>query len=384
MNFAHSPEQLAFYDRVRAFAEAELNGDVYADDHAQRFPRERWERCAHFGIQGLSVPGRYGGSTEEVDFVRALLGMEALGYGCRDNGLAFALNAQMWTVQVPIRDFGSEEQKQRYLPTMAAGRLIGAHALTEPEAGSDVLSMQLHAERQEDGSYLLNGEKRYITLGPVADVVLVFAKTRPELGAWGMSAFLVDRGTPGFTQSEKHDKMGLRTVPIGSLTFTDCRVPATALLGKEGMGYAITNHSLEYDRCAILASQLGAMQRQLEEAVAFARERKQFGQPVGKFQSVSNRLVDMKVRLETARLLLHKVAWLKESGKSAALESAMLKLYLSEAFVASSLDAIRTRGGDAYLGGGGVERDLRDAIGGLLYAGTSDIQRNIIAKLLGL
>lgn len=383
MNFSHSPEHLAFRDRVRAFATT-LNDNVKADDDDQRFPRELWERCADFGIQGLSVPGEYGGTEEEPDFVRGLLGMEAFGYGCRNNGLAFALNAQMWTVQVPILDFGTEEQKSRYLPDMAAGKIIGAHALTEPEAGSDVMSMKLHAEPQPDGSYVLNGEKRYITLGPVADVVLVFAKTKPDLGAWGLSAFLVDKGTPGFVQSEKHDKMGMRSVPIGSLTFTDCRLPATALLGREGMGYAITNHSLEYDRCSILASQLGAMERQLEESVAFAKERRQFGQSIGKFQAVSHRLVDMKVRLETARLLLYKVAWLKQQGKSAVMEAAMLKLHLSESFVASSMDAIRTRAADAYLGGGGVDRDLRDAVGGLLYAGTSDIQRNIIAKFLGL
>lgn len=384
MNFTHPPEHLAFQSRVRTFATEELSRDVKADDHAQRFPRELWEQCAAFGIQGLSVPKKYGGTTEEVDFFRALLGMEALGYGCPNNALAFALNAQMWTVQVPIRDFGTEEQKQRYLPPMAAGKLIGAHALTEPDAGSDLMSMQLRAEPQADGGYLLNGEKCYITLGPIADVVLVFAKTKPKLGAWGISAFLVDKGTDGFIQSEKHDKMGMRSVPIGSLSFRDCYLPASALLGRDGMGYAITNHSLEYDRCSILASQLGAMERQLEESVAFARERKQFGKPIGSFQSVSNRLVDMKVRLETARLLLYKVAWLKQQGKSAVMEAAMLKLHLSESFVASSLDAIRTRGADAYLGGGGVDRDLRDAVGGLLYAGTSDIQRNIIAKFLGL
>jgi hypothetical protein len=374
MDFSWPQEYLDYKDQVAAFAAAELNGDAAADDHDQRFPRELWERCADFGIQGLSLPQAYGGALEEADFVRALLAMEGLGYGCRDNGLAFALNAQMWTVQVPIRDFGSEEQKQKYLPAMAAGKLIGAHALTEAEAGSDVMNMQLAAEPQPDGGYLLNGAKRYITLGPIADVVLVFAKTKPKLGAWGISAFLVDKGTPGFVQSDKKNKMGMRSVPIGSFEFKDCYLPSTALLGKDGMGYAITNHSLEYDRCAILASQLGAMERQLEETVAYARGRKQFGQSVGKFQAVSHRIVDMKMRLETSRLLLHKTAWLKQRGKSAVMEAAMLKLQLSEAFVTSSMDAIRTRGADAYLGGGGVDRDMRDAIGGVLYAGTSDIQ----------
>lgn len=383
MDFTWPQEYLDFKARVTEFAQSELNGDPVADDRDQRFPFELWAKCADFGIQALPLPAKYGGPLEEVDFLRALLGMEALGYGCRDNGLALALNAQMWTVQVPIRDFGNEEQKQRYLPALAKGDLVGAHALTEMEAGSDVMAMKLRAEKV-DGGYRLNGDKRYITAGPIADVVLIFAVTNPEHGAWGISAFLVDKGTPGFIQSEKQNKLGMRSVPIGSFEFNDCFLPDTAILGRPGLGFAITNHSLEYDRCCIMASQLGAMQRQLEESVAYAKTRKQFGQSIGKFQAVSHRLVDMRVRLETARLLLYKVAWLKQQGESVVMEAAMLKLHLSESFVASSMDAMRTRGGDGYLGGGGADRNLRDAVGGLIYAGTSDIQKNIIAKYLGL
>ncbi|MFK8164654.1 MAG: acyl-CoA dehydrogenase family protein [Lewinella sp.] len=383
MDFSWPQEYLDYKERVASFAAAELSGQSRENDATQTFPRHLWEACATFGIQGLSLPKAYGGALEEVDFMRALLAMEALGYGCTDNGLAFALNAQMWTVQTPILHFGSEAQKQKYLPGMAAGKIIGAHALTEPEAGSDIMSMQLAAVKTDEG-YRLTGSKHLITLAPLADVVLVFAKTNPKLGGWGISAFLVDRDTPGFTVSDKMDKMGMRSIHIGSLHFEDCFVPADALVGGEGLGFSIMNHSLEYDRCAILASQLGAMERQLDGAVKFARERKQFGQSIGSFQAVSHRIADMKLRLETSRLLLYKTAWLKQRGDSARLEAALLKLQLSEAFVASSLDAVRTWGGGAYLGNGGVERDLRDAVGGVLYAGTSDIQKNIIAKFLGL
>jgi alkylation response protein AidB-like acyl-CoA dehydrogenase len=383
MDFSWPQEYLDYKERVSSFAAAELSGESRENDASQTFPRHLWEACAAFGIQGLSLPKAYGGALEEVDFMRALLAMEALGYGCTDNGLAFALNAQMWTVQTPILHFGSEAQKQKYLPAMAAGKLIGAHALTEPEAGSDVMSMQLAAVKTE-GGYRLSGTKHLITLAPLADVVLVFAKTNPKLGGWGISAFLVDRDAPGFTTSDKMDKMGMRSIHIGSLHFDDCFVPADALVGGEGLGFSIMNHSLEYDRCAILASQLGAMERQLDGAIKFARERKQFGKSIGSFQAVSHRIADMKLRLETSRLLLYKTAWLKQQGDSARLEAALLKLQLSEAFVASSLDAVRTWGGGAYLGNGGVERDLRDAVGGVLYAGTSDIQKNIIAKFLGL
>ena len=206
----------------------------------------------------------------------------------------------------------------------------------------------------------------------------------PEKGKWGVTAFLVEKGTAGLSASASHHKMGLRTVPIGELDFKDCFVPESNRLGAEGAGFSISNHSLEYERCSIFASQLGAMERQLEQTIEHARTKQRFNQPIGKFQSVSNKVADMRLRLETSRLLTYKVAWLKQTNQSAMLESALLKLHISESFLESSMDAIRINGGDGYLTENGVERDLRDAVGGVLYAGTSDIQRNIIAKLLRL
>ena len=382
MDFGWTDEQLARRAAARDFARRELADDALdARDHDGRFERALWERCARFGILGLSVPAGLGGS--EIDLPTAMLVMEGLGEGCPDNGLAFALNAQLWTVQRPIVRFGSDAQKRRYLPGLCDGTLLGAHALTEPEAGSDAYSLTTRAERR-GADYVLNGTKSLVTLAPIADVALVFASTNPAAGKWGVSAFVVERSSPGFRASAAQDKMGLRTVPIGSLHFEDCVVPESARLGPEGAGVSISNNSLEVERCCILASQLGAMERQLQRAIAYARSRRQFGQPIGKFQSVSNRVADMKLRIETARLLLYKVAWLVERGQPAMMEAALLKLYLSEAFVESGLDAIRIHGGIGYLSETGVERDLRDAVGGVLYAGTSDIQRNIISRLLGL
>jgi alkylation response protein AidB-like acyl-CoA dehydrogenase len=382
MDFGWTDEQLARRAAARDFARRELADDALdARDHDGRFERALWERCARFGILGLSVPAELGGS--EIDLPTAMLVMEGLGEGCPDNGLAFALNAQLWTVQRPIVRFGSDAQKRRYLPGLCDGTLLGAHALTEPEAGSDAYSLTTRAERR-GADYVLNGTKSLVTLAPIADVALVFASTNPAAGKWGVSAFVVERSSPGFRASAAQDKMGLRTVPIGSLHFEDCVVPESARLGPEGAGVSISNNSLEVERCCILASQLGAMERQLQRAIAYARSRRQFGQPIGKFQSVSNRVADMKLRIETARLLLYKVAWLVERGQPAMMEAALLKLYLSEAFVDSGLDAIRIHGGIGYLSETGVERDLRDAVGGVLYAGTSDIQRNIISRLLGL
>lgn len=365
-----------------AFAQTALQSDVVAADRDSVFPKELWLACAEHGIQGLAAPEAYGGKGE-IDLLTGMLIMEGLGKGCRDNGLCFALNAQMWTVQLPIVDFGTDEQKAKYLPGFTKGEIIGCHAVTEPKHGSDAFSMETHAEKVE-GGYRINGTKRLVSLAPIADVALVFATINPEVGKWGVTAFLVNLKAEGITVSESQAKMGLRTVPIGEIHFENHFLPESQRLGPEGAGASISNHSLEIERCSILASQLGAMERQLDDSVARAKSRKQFGKPIGHFQSVSNRLADMKLRLETARLLLYQVAWLKERKQPAMLEAAMLKLHLSESFLSSSMDAIRTFGGDGYLTETEVERDLRDAVGGVLYAGTSDIQRNIIAGMLGL
>lgn len=383
MDFSWPSEYINYKEQVIEFAKSELKANFIEADAIGLFPNELWKKCAQFGIQGLAATKAYGGQKEEIDLMRALLAMEGFGYGCVDNGLAFGLNAQMWTVQIPILEFGTKEQKKRFLQPLVNGEKIASHALTEPDAGSDIFNMELTA-RKEGDTYILNGKKHLITFAPIADVALVFAKTNPKLGKWGVSAFLIEKGTKGFEASAVKNKMGLRTIPIGDFNFDNCRIPLENRLGGEGAGFSIMNHSLEYDRCCILASQLGAMERQLEETIDFVKERKQFGQAVGKFQSVSNRVADMKLRLETSRLLLYKVAWLKQEGKSAMIEAAMLKLHLGESFVASSMDALRNRGGRGYLTEFGVERDVRDAIGSVLYAGTSDIQRNIIARLLGL
>ncbi len=383
MDFSWSTEQIQYKEKVIAFAKKELHDDLVSRDKQNIFARDLWNKCAEFGIQAMASTTKYGGRHDEVDLLSSVLALEGLGYGCLDNSLAFGLNAQMWTVQLPIVQFGTEEQKQKFLPPMVNGEWIGAHALTEPNIGSDVFNMEMTAEKTDKG-YILNGQKRLVTFAPIADVALVFANVNPKLGKWGITAFLVEKGMNGLSQSPNRDKMGLRTIPQGELNFDNCFVPEENRLGGEGAGFSMINHSLEYERCSILASQLGSMERQLENTVSFVNKRKQFGQSIGKFQSVSNRVVEMKLRLETSRLLLYKVAWLKQTGQTAMLEAALLKLQLSESFLDSSMDAIRCFGGNGYLTDLGIERDLRDAVGGVLYAGTSDIQRNIVANLLGL
>ena len=381
MDFSWSPDQHALREKVIAFAQAELNDDLARRDRREEFLAENWRKCADFGLFGWNVPEEYGGRGRDI--LTAVCLMEALGYGCRDNGLTLAVNAQVWTIHEPLLTFGSEEQKRRYLPKLCAGKIMAADAITEEYAGSDALKMSTRARRSDSG-YVLNGRKMFIGMAPVADLAIVFAKTDPDAGQWGISAFLVEKGTPGFGVTENRSKMGLRTVPMGGFSFEDCEVPETCRLGAEGAGMSLFQHTMEWERAFILASHVGAMARQLDESVEFAKKREQFGKPVSAFQSVSNRIVEMRVRLETSRLLLHKLAWMKHHGKSAAIEAATANLHIAESFKESSLDAVRTHGARGYLSEYEVERDLRDAVGGVIYAGTSDIQRNLIARLLGL
>ena len=381
MDFSWTEEQLDFKKAVIEFARKELNNGLIDRDRQGELSLDNWHKCAQFGILGLAIPEEYGGSG--ADILTTMLVMEGLGYGCQDNGLIFAMNAQMWSVQHPILVFGSEAQKQKYLPGFCSGKLIGAHGMSEPDSGSDAYSLHARAKRVADG-YVLNGTKMFVTNAPVANMAVVFATVDPSKGMGGVTAFLVDEGTPGFSVSQNMDKMGLRTSPMGELILEECFVPIESRLGGEGAGSSIFNSSMEWERSCILGGQVGAMERQLEACIRYARERRQFGQSIGKFQAVANRIADMKMRLETARLLLYKVAWLKKMGKPAIMEAALAKLYLSECFVQSSLDAIRTHGGYGYMTEFEVERDLRDAVGGTLYSGTSDIQRVIIARWLGL
>ncbi|HEU5322330.1 MAG TPA: acyl-CoA dehydrogenase, partial [Methylomirabilota bacterium] len=278
---------------------------------------------------------------------------------------------------------GTEAQRSQYLPGLVSGKLVGVHAVTEPESGSDAFSMKTRAERTADG-YRLKGTKVFISNGPIADLVVVFATVNPRRKMAGVSAFLVERGTPGLHMGQEFDKMGLRTSRMGELVFEDCLVPEHQRLGREGAGAAIFNHSMAWERSCLLGTYIGMMQRQLEECVKYARTRKQFGRPIGSFQLVASKIADMKVRLETSRLLLYHNAWSRQAGQHDMTEAAIAKLYISECLVRSSLDALQLHGGYGYMREAGVERELRDALAAPIYSGTSEIQRLIIASGLGL
>jgi alkylation response protein AidB-like acyl-CoA dehydrogenase len=378
MDFAFSEAQRQWHDAAKTFALDELNDTEAAGrDERAEFWRDGFERCARFGIQGLPIPTEYGGQGQ--DLLTTVAAMEGLGYGCPDTGLIFAINASLWTVALPILASGSDAQKRLYLTGLCDGRLIGANAASEPDAGSDIFGMQTRAEPRGEG-WVLNGRKTWITAGPIADLYLCFATTDPARGVLGISAFLVERDAPGLRIVREIPKLGMRTAPMGELVFENCTLPALALLGREGRGGPIFNAALDWERGGILSSALGTMQRQLDRCIERARSRKQFGRPIGKFQAVSNRIVDMAMRLETSRLLVYRYAWSKARGREDAAWASMAKLHVSECFVQNSLDAIRIFGAAGYAVEGGLERDLRDSVGAVIFSGTNDIQRNIIAQ----
>ena len=374
-------EQRDLYEAVLAFCKDNLQDDVAAHDAHSEFPAQAWKNCADFGVLGWRVPAELGGKGYPVPLVAYL--MEAFGYGCEDNGLAFALGTQMWGIQTALLHFGNEEQVARYLPGVMRGDLIGAHAMNEDSSGSDAFAITTTAVADGE-DFVISGEKTLVTFAPIANFAIVFAKTAPDAGQWGISAFLIDADTPGYVAGNPDQMMGLRTAPYGNVLLQDCRVPASSLLGKTGAGASIFSFIQIWERSLVLAPHVGAMQRLLDRSLSFARERKRAGVAIGKHQAVSHRIADMKLRLETARLLLYKTAHKQQEGTVDLMDAALTKIYLSESLTQSALDAVAVHGGDGYRTAAGIERNLRDALGATIYSGTTDVQRNIVASLLGL
>lgn len=378
MDFDLSDDQLRLRDDAAAFGKEKL--DSVSDAESDAF-RSAWIACARFGIQGLPIPGMYGGGDADPVTIAAIF--EGLGYGSRKSGLLFSLGAQMWSCEMPVLRFGSDAQKDIYLAALSDGSTIGGQGMTEPMAGSDASSLRTTAVK--DGSaFVLNGSKTFVTNAPIADLLIVFASTDPDQGFAGISAFIVDTALGGVKVIPTPEKMGLQGSPMGDVFLDDCRVPQDNLLGPLGAGMAIFNFAMEWERGMILASSLGTMQRQLEECVSYAQARTQFKKPIADFQAVSHKIAEIRVRIEAGRLLLYRFASLKAAGRSASVESSITKLFLSEALLQSSLDALQIHGGAGYMSELGFERDVRDAVGSRIYSGTSEMQRNLIARNLGL
>ena len=382
MDFSFSDEQRLLRESIIEFARRELNEGARDRDREQAFSRELWRKCADVGIQGLPVPEEYGGSG--CDALSCAMALEALGYGCHDGGLVFSLCAHLLACVVPVLTHGGDEQKRRYLPGLCDGTLIGMHAITEPGSGSDTFAMRTRAEKEGD-RWRINGTKTFVSNGPVGDLAIVFAVTDAKKGFHGgVTAFLVPVEAPGFSAGSKFEKMGLRTSPVGEVVFQDLDVPDDAVLGDVGGGSAVFGTAMEWERILLVASHVGVIERLMETSIAYARMRSQFGQAIGKFQGVAHKIADMKTQLEAARLLIYRSAWRLGRTRMASLDASITKLFVSETLVKVALDTVQVHGGYGFMAEYEVERALRDAVGSTIYSGTSEMQRNIIARWLGL
>lgn len=361
--------------------QALADDDVAGRDLRCEFWAEGFGRIAERGVLGLNVPTRYGGAGAPL--AELLLTLEGLGHGCADNGLTFAVGAQIFSTQNALVRFGDDAQRERYLTPLLRGARKGAFCMSEPDSGSDAFALGTTAQAEGD-HYVLDGHKSWVTFAPVADFFVVFASTRPEAGQWGISAFLVDAGQPGVSVGANRPKMGFRTTPFGDVVFERCVVPAANRLGPAGAGASMFSAVLDDERAFLFAAELGAMERGIDEAVAYARQRRQFGRAIGEFQAVSHRIAEMALRWETARALLYKTALLAEAHRPITKLAALTKLHATQSAVSNAFDAMQVHGARGFVTEFEVERPMRDALGGLLTSGTSDIQKNIVARLLGL
>jgi alkylation response protein AidB-like acyl-CoA dehydrogenase len=381
VDFAWNPRQReaqsALRDAVR---------DAFGDPAGRRekesfFTRDEWRTVGRLGLLGLCLPAEHGGGGLGALETAGLV--EAFGRACDRTGLVFAASAHLFACAVPIAEFASDAVRKRLLPGLASGELVAGNAMTETDAGSDVSHLATTAERT-DGGWLLNGVKSFVSNGPAADVLVTYATTDPEAGHLGVTGFVVERDTPGLHVGEPFDKLGLAACPAGAVTFENCFVPEENVLGGEGAGGAVFQHSMGWERACLFAGYLGLMDRLIEQCVAHVRSRRQFGRRIADFQAVANRLVDMKMRAESARLLLYRACWSMDQGADSLLQVALSKLAVSEGALAAALDAVRVFGARGYQSDHGIATYLRDTVPSTIFSGTSDIQRLLIAKEMGL
>jgi alkylation response protein AidB-like acyl-CoA dehydrogenase len=373
-------DQVALRDGLAAWYDALSDGHI-EEDAGAAFPWRKWKLIQETGILRLPFDERWGGLGQ--DLLTTMYVLEGLGYGCRDGGLSFSVTTHLVSTGIALQRFASERLRDRYLPRVCDGDVIGAHAITEADSGSDALSMHTTARRDGD-RYLLNGSKTFVSNGPVADVFVVYARTHPDRGPLGVTAFLVERGSPRLVVGRPIDKMGLKTSPLCELFFDDCLVPAANVIGRPGAGFLILDHVMKWEILCSFIVNVGEMQHRLERCREHARTRSQFGRPIGSFQAIAHKIVDMEIGVRTARKWLYDTAERLNANENVTIDVAISKLLASEANVASALAAVQIFGGSGYMTAYGLEKDLRNAVAGTIYSGTSEIQRNRVAAMLGL
>lgn len=377
MNFELNETHRMIRDTAKQFAMDVLSPTADERDDKEIFPTEEIKQLGELGFMGMMIPEEYGGAN--LDSLSYVIAMEEISRVDASCGVIMSVNNSL--VCYGLNKFGTEEQKKRFLMPLAQGKKLGAFALSEPEAGSDATNQHTTAVRDGDG-YLLNGIKNWITNGTTADYIIVMAQTDPAKGSKGISAFIVEKGMPGFTYGKKERKLGIRSSDTVSLLFENVKIPASHRIGDEGFGFKFAMMTLEGGRIGIAAQALGIAQASLDASIEYSKQRKAFDQPIANLQAIQFKLADMATEIEAARMLVYQAAVLKDSGKPFGKEAAMAKLYASKIAVQSALEAIQIHGGYGYVREYKVERYLRDAKITEIYEGTSEIQRIVISRSL--
>lgn len=377
LQYGHSEELGLLRDTVHQFATREIAPRAAAIDKDNQFPADLWKKMGDLGLLGITIPAQYGGS--EMGYLAHAIAMEEISRASASVGLSYGAHSNLCLNQIKLN--GSEAQRGHYLPKLCSGEHIGALAMSEPGAGSDVVSMRLRADRQGD-NYILNGNKMWITNGPDADIYVIYAKTDPDAGSKGITAFILERDTPGFSRSPKLDKLGMRGSNTCELVFEDCVVPATAILGEEGAGVKVLMSGLDYERAVLSGGPVGILQACLDVVLPYVHEREQFGQPIGEFQLIQGKLADMYARCSASRAYLYAVCEALDRGEQSRKDAAAVILYTAEAATQSALDAIQLLGGNGYINDYPTGRLLRDAKLYEIGAGTSEIRRMLVGREL--
>ncbi|MDT8900594.1 acyl-CoA dehydrogenase [Anaeroselena agilis] len=374
MQFQLTDEQKMMQKMVREFAEKEVAPGTEERDEHEKFERALFDSLGDLGVTGICFPEQYGGAGGDV--LSYILSIEELSR--IDDGLGIALSASVSLCGWPIYAYGTEEQKKKYLTPIAEGTKLGAFGLTEPNAGTDAASQQTVAVREGD-NYIINGSKIFITNAGEAEIYIVFAMTDKSKGVKGISAFILEKDMPGFTFGKKEHKMGIRSSQTMELIFQDVKVPVANLLGKEGDGFKIAMSTLDGGRIGVAAQALGIAQAALDHAVKYSKERVQFGKPIAANQAIAFMLADMATKVDAARLLTYRAAYLKDSGQPYSKEAAMAKMYASDAAMAVTTDAVQIFGGYGYSREYPVERLMRNAKITQIYEGTNQVQRMVVS-----
>lgn len=376
-DFGHGEDLDLLRDTVRSFATDRIAPRAAAIDENNEFPRDLWTELGDLGLLGITVESEYGGS--ELGYLAHVIAMEEISRASGSVGLSYGAHSNLCVNQ--LRRWGNEEQKERYLPKLVSGEYLGALAMSESGAGSDVMSMSTVAVRDGD-EYVLNGSKMWITNAPGADVMIVYARTDPRAGTKGVSAFLIERGTPGFSTPQKLDKLGMRGSDTSEVLLEDCRIAATNLMAEEGKGAAILMSGLDYERVVLAGGSLGIMAACMDLVLPYVHDRKQFGQPIGEFQLMQGKIADMYTAMNSARAYVYEVAKACDRGDVTRQDAAACCLYASEQAMVQAHQAVQAMGGAGFLSDSPVSRLFRDAKLMEIGAGTSEIRRMLVGREL--